>query len=97
MPDQHGYPTEQELQTIREWACDDLDGLMEYLLNVWHWPEWGIVRRDDGCWELHTGGWSGNEDIIRAMLDNQVWWAIHWESSRRGGHYVFGRISREGE
>jgi len=35
MPDQHGYPTELEIQTIRKWPYDDLDGLMAYLRHVW--------------------------------------------------------------
>jgi len=52
---------------------------------------------NDGGWELHTGGWSGNEEIIRAMQDNRVWWGMFWESSRRGGHYEFCDLHSRGE
>lgn len=38
--------------------------------------------------ELHTGGWSGNEDIIQALQNNKLFW-VNWEMSRVGGHYYF--------
>lgn len=36
-----------------------------------------------------TGGWSGNEDLIRAMEQNWMIWSLTWVQSRRGGHYIF--------
>jgi hypothetical protein len=27
------------------------------------------------------------------MQDNQIWWAMFWHQSRRGGHYIFAPIS----
>jgi hypothetical protein len=39
--------------------------------------------------ELHTGGWSGNEDIIRALEKNRLFFCCYWVQSRRGGHYIF--------
>jgi len=38
--------------------------------------------------ELHTGGWSGNEDIIEA-LKKSYFWIFYWEKSVKGGHYYF--------
>jgi hypothetical protein len=39
--------------------------------------------------ELHTGGWSGNEDIIRSLEENKWFYNFYWLSSRVGGHYEF--------
>jgi hypothetical protein len=39
--------------------------------------------------ELHTGGWSGNEDIIDAMEQNKWFYNFYWHSSRTGGHYEY--------
>ena len=37
--------------------------------------------------ELHTGGWSGNEDLIRALQKSYFW--SFWRISKVGGHYYF--------
>jgi hypothetical protein len=39
--------------------------------------------------ELATGGWSDNEEIIRALMDNHLFWIKYWESTHRGGLYIF--------
>ena len=39
--------------------------------------------------ELSTGGWSGNEDIISALMENFIWWSMCFYSHHAGGHYVF--------
>lgn len=36
-----------------------------------------------------TGGWSPNEDVIEAMHRNTILWMLCWESSHRGGKFVF--------
>lgn len=60
---------------------------MEYVEGLWHWPDY-FVR--DGCkFTLHTGGWSGNESLVHALMDNVLFVAFCWVSSRRGGHYEF--------
>lgn len=45
-------------------------------------------------WDVATGGWSGNEDIIRALQENYVVWGITWQLSERGGRYVFEWVQR---
>lgn len=85
-------PSEKTLDLIKAWDYDDHRGLMEFVRDVWMWPEWGFCERDDAegeIYELHTGGWSGNEQIIGALQSNTMFWLLRWESSRRGGHYCF--------
>jgi len=94
------YPTEEDLSAIEKWDFDrkDISGLIEYVEKLWHWSDWGFkkrwgygrpVRRKVLKLELHTGGWSGNEDVIRALQENFVFWTLYWEKSVRGGHYYF--------
>ncbi len=85
--DKDGYPTDNTLKAISNWPFkDDLPGLIEFLRAAWMYPE----RFVEGLQslELHTGGWSGNEDIIRALQEN-VFWHLYWQRSERGGHHYF--------
>jgi hypothetical protein len=82
------YPSEGELLTIRMWKWDDLDGLMDFIRGIWAYADWGW-KQEGGTYNISTGGWSGNEDVIEAMESNRMWWANYWHSSRRGGHYIF--------
>ncbi len=85
--DSDGYPTEETLQAIREWPSENLSGLFRFIGKAWkysdYWEVEGPVIR------AHTGGWSGNEDLIGALKRNPVIWAFCWQESKRGGHYVF--------
>lgn len=83
-----GYPTESALQAVRDWNPTDGRGLLAFLRSIW-WHPAAITEGEDGTWSVSTVGWSGNEDLINALMDNHIWWTLHWESSRRGGHYVF--------
>ena len=91
------YPTEEELAQIRNWDCKQgFQGLTDLIESLWWDPEWGFklhkgqntFRKAVMKLELHTGGWSGNEDIIDALQDN-MFWLLCWNESRRGGHYKF--------
>ena len=82
-----GYPTEYELTKIQDWDMKDFTGWMEFIESLWLWES--CWSEKDGVYELSTGGWSGNEELIDAMGDNTVMWLVHWYSSKRGGHYVF--------
>ncbi|RPI54319.1 MAG: hypothetical protein EHM49_03285 [Deltaproteobacteria bacterium] len=98
--DRDGYPTDKELKRIEKWDCikGSVMDLLEYIESMWHWPEWGFVKRNGRtqCFrkkciklELHTGGWSGNESIIWALKANRMFWRLYWIRSDRGGHYYF--------
>lgn len=82
------YPTDEQLETIRNWKNYNIHSLFDYIYDFWHWPEWGWKRNGD-TYFISTGGWSGNEDIIDAMQSNSIWWGMFWELSKRGGHYIF--------
>jgi len=93
MLDDDDYPTDACLDVIRLWHWNDPKGWFAFIKSVWcytnYWHE--KFNEDALCYEYHisTCGWSGNEDIIRAMQDNGMMWHLNWYQSRRGGHYVF--------
>lgn len=83
-----GYPTEEELTRIKEWDYKDFVGLMEFLGELWDYKDFGW-KQNDYTYTLSTAGWSGNESLIDALQENSMFWTVCWQSSRRGGHYVF--------
>jgi len=92
MPDSDGYPTNKELRTIESWdTIHNLRGLLLYIGDVWWAPEFGYeLRGKHVLWlDLHTGGWSGNEDIISSLKKNLMFWIMGWQKSTRGGHFYF--------
>jgi len=104
MPDENGYPTEEELKVFDKWKLPNIDvkgicvhPVIDHLESIWWMPDWGfklhegrehLFRRKVMKLELHTGGWSGNEDII-AELQQTWFWIMYWVTSHRGGHYYF--------
>lgn len=89
--DDEGYPTTEALQFIESYDLKHgAEGLVNFIGEIWYHGDWGFIR-DGNKLELHTGGWSGNEDIIRAL--RPTWfWTLCWESERRGGHYYFDKL-----
>lgn len=43
---------------------------------------------------LVTGGWSGCEEVIDALMKNFGLYATRWQSSHRGGKFVFSLESQ---
>ena len=90
------YPTDEELRTIREWDVlkNPVSDLLGYVRDIWWTSEMGYKLSGKKVLklELHTLGWSGNEQIISALQGNFMFWGMFWERSCRGGHYYF-RIS----
>ena len=90
--DEDGYPTEEALERIRKWPDTDLPGLLDYCRSLWYYPDyWGPRKDAPDLLDISTGGWSGNESVIEAMMDHWIWF-VAWESSRRGGHYTLDLI-----
>lgn len=90
------YPTDEELEVIKNWDANDPKGLLEHVRLFWKYADNGYFKVVDGEYRLSTGGWSGNEDIIGALRENHLFWAMHWFQSTRGGHYVFCRRHKSG-
>lgn len=93
--DEDGYPTEVGLKLLREWDfwADGIEGFLDFLYSLWWMPDRGFHLQDGSITglsslELHTGGWSGNEDVI-GSLQQTLFWVIAWQKSERGGHYFF--------
>jgi hypothetical protein len=97
--DEDGYPTEEALDKIEKWHYNDPRGWFKFIENIWHLRSWGWTEgyfkenesdpSDKYQYHISTAGWSGNEDIIRAMQVNNILWSDAWVESRRGGHYIF--------
>lgn len=95
MPDKDGYPTNAELKTIKDWDfltnfTGGVKDFLPFLKDIWWMSDWGYILKGKNVLrlELHTGGWSGNEEII-GVLRRTMFWTLYWEKSVRGGHYYF--------
>ena len=82
------YPTDKELERIEKWLHQER-GLIDFVRSLWEYADVGYFVLDGNKLELHTGGWSGNEDIIEALKSNFIFWNVTWRKSERGGHYYF--------
>jgi hypothetical protein len=88
------YPTNEQLEMIRKWPYVDFQGLMNFVKALWKygdngfWKDWEN-KNGDHVYRLATAGWSGNEDIIRAMGENYIFWSMCWELSAKGGLHIF--------
>jgi hypothetical protein len=104
------YPSEEDLEFVRKFDCskDDVCVIIEFIEEHWWSAEWGFKLHttpsvlqefgfedeEDVLLELHTGGWSGNEDIVRALKENEWFYTFYWDSSSVGGHEYF-RFTKE--
>lgn len=86
------YPTEEQLNKIKSWdhRQEEVRDFLDYIESLWWAADWGfhLTGKRVLRLELHTGGWSGNEDIIGALQGTMFWW-LFWRKSTRGGHYWF--------
>jgi hypothetical protein len=99
MLDEDGYPTQASLDIIKLWHWTDAKGWFKFIESLWHLKSFGWAEGEAPhdfvkdeivyLYEISTAGWSGNEEIIRAMQENDFMWELNWVQSRRGGHYIF--------
>ena len=93
MLDENGYPDEASLKEIEKWDIpkNGVKGLLDLIEENTNWADRqiSITGKKVLRFEFHTGGWSGNEDVISALRRNILFWPLFWEKSTRGGHYYF--------
>ena len=93
--DENGYPTDEELEIIKNWElngaslAESLAAIMTHIRPMWRYSDCGYWREEEGLYNIHTGGWSGNESLVGALMGNQTFWIIFWKQSEVGGHYIF--------
>lgn len=91
--DKAGYPTGEALAKIAHWDWlkeKNIMDFVDFVKECWNWPDRFVVKKEKKKVKLYlsTGGWSGNEDIMRALREN-FFWFVFWQKSIRGGHYWF--------
>lgn len=62
--------------------------LLEFIKQIWYYGEDAYTQHDNGLFELHTLGWSGNEEVIYE-LKQTVFWLQKYRAYTTGGHYYF--------
>lgn len=83
------YPDEETLAKVKNWHGwnnESFHSFMAYLKDI---ADWYVFEQKGEAYFLSTGGWSGNEDVIYAMMENHMFWMMYHYQSRRGGHYIF--------
>ena len=90
--DSNGYPTEQSLNYVKSWPYKNMVSLFEFIKPAF--DKYGLIELEENednkkKWTIATGGWSGCEDVIDALRDNYIFWALYWDSSYRGGKHIF--------
>ena len=96
--DKFGYPIEATLQVIRNWDYRGQAhrGLLDFVRGAWN-RDYGNIEvfppypslDDNERWVFVTGGWSGNEMLIDALMENMMFYSQRWYQSTRGGRYEF--------
>ena len=90
------YPREEELKTIAEWdfGKKPVTDLLDYVRRLWKYDDRFVLTGKKVLrLYLSTGGWSGNESIIRALRQNSIFWYMFWRKHTVGGHYWFRILS----
>lgn len=89
--DENGYPTHFTLNRISGWAQDDYLALMAFIESIWcEAGKLAKTRGNNECiYDLDTGNWTGNKDIVAALRENWLFWSTCWLTSHRDGWHRF--------
>ena len=83
-----GYPTEETVEFLSKYNnFANAKEAMQFALDCFNKLCYATVKRENNYIYIATGGWSGCEDVIRAMKEN-VWFShLRIVSTNGGGHY----------
>lgn len=97
--DNTGYPTKEFLDFIKGYTPKVMPifDFLTVLKDEWYASSWGFKLHSKYKYgkkrklELHTGGWSGNEELIRAIKTNPYLtsFTMKYVSWKTGGHFYF--------
>ena len=80
MLDENNCPDETSLESIKKWdiLTQGIDGLLDLIEGNTNWSDRQIERSGKNVirYVYHTGGWSGNEDVIDALRHNFLFWSM---------------------
>jgi len=82
-----GRPTKVDLDRIIGWKFTDSVNLIEFVKSIWQIP--GKFNINGTSLQVSTGKIADNEQMIKALKANQMFWHMCWQQSVRGGYYVF--------
>jgi hypothetical protein len=84
-----GYPTEETVEFLSNYKnFIDAKEAMQFALNCFKKLCYAYVKRENNYIYIGTCGWSGCEDIIRAMNKN-IWFSHLLIASLSGGGYYY--------
>jgi len=66
--------------------------VLDAVRDCWWMPDLIRIESDEDhafTYRVSTGGYSANEAMIAALMENRMWWSRCWLRSERGGHYTF--------
>jgi hypothetical protein len=87
--DRDGYPTEETLEAIEKWPVETIKEVFPFIAAAWYYPDCAREMRS-GLWVFATGGWSGNESLMRAFEKNICSFSIGFYSLYvPGGLWIF--------
>lgn len=86
------YPSSEQLVAIitLKPTPDFFDEMISLIREAYN-EDYGAIRLEGNVLRLVTGGWSGNEEVISALQDNEFFWQRYWTKTERGGAYEFTR------
>jgi hypothetical protein len=83
------YPDESILRKIKRWDGKNVDKILTLILGEWNnnYGRFEITGKKVRTIKFITGGWSGNEDILRNIPP--IFDMLYWQSSHRGGLHIY--------
>lgn len=88
------YPSESILNVIKNFNIDTspVKELISIMEGEWEFADVGYFNlrktKKKVYLQLHTCGWSGNEDLMEAFKKVR-WIGFFWLKSERGGHFWY--------